>query len=100
MADGIEMVQEVPQKLTVQQVLNDCISKLNELEYKGEEVVKFGFVIQTIVIPNIRTCVNALDESEKKAREEAARANPIDEETIAEVKRFEEAEQDGRTEAE
>ena len=98
MADGIEMVQEVPQKLTVQQVLNDCISKLNELEYKGEEVVKFGFLIQTVIVPNIRSCVEAMDESERKAREEAAKANPIDEETIAEVKRYEEAEQDGRTE--
>lgn len=99
MADNIEMVQEVPQeKVTVQQVLNDCVSKLNELEYKGDEVVKFGFLIQTIIIPNIRSCVEAMNESERKAMEEATKACPIDEETIAEVKRYEEAEQDGRTE--
>ena len=98
MENKLELVQEMPQEeqtVTVLDVINDCIGRLDTLTYNNEEVKKFGIVIGT-VRDNLFACATAMVMAERKAKHDAP---AVDAETIAEVKRFEEAEQDGNSEA-
>ena len=110
MENKLELVQEAPQEeqtVTVLDVIDDSIRRLDTLTYNNEEVVKFGITIST-VRKNLFTAFVAMCEADRKAAAEAEQAKqeaPADEpkddlaEAIAEVKRYEEGVQDGNAEA-
>ena len=109
MENKIELVQEAPQEektVTVLDVIDDSIRRLDTLTYNNEEVVKFGITIST-VRKNLFTAFVAMCEADRKAAEaaEAKKAQEatgpvVSAEAIAEVKRYEEGVQDGNAEAE
>lgn len=125
MENKLELVHGVPQEMaqeeqtvTVLDVINDCIGRLDTLTYNNEEVKKFGIVIGT-VRDNLLVCANAMSIAERKATEEKLLKESVQElaekckankeqeasepvvsaEAIAEVKRYEEGVQDGNAEA-
>ena len=108
MENKLELVQEAPQEertVTVLDVIDDSIRRLDTLTYNNEEVVKFGITIST-VRKNLFTAFVAMCEADRKAAEEAeakktqeASEPVVSAEAIAEVKRYEEGVQDGNAEA-
>ena len=101
MENKLELVQEEPREIKLQDALQMDVDRLDTLTYNNDELKKFGIVVTT-VRDNLKSYIQLLNDIERKALAEQAQKETepvVSAEAIAEVKRFEEAEQDGNSEA-
>lgn len=93
--EEVGTIQEEPRTMSLQDALRIEVARLGNLTFNTEEVKKFGVPIATTV-ENLNFYINSLDQAEREARAASAK---IDDSTIEEVKRYEEADSDGHADS-